>query len=124
MEADGPTTLNPEGLIPLAPFARPMGFHLPVFTSPTTWEAIVRHGPYAALSALGTAVENALSAVGSVRADRASIDFKWWVPNGDVTKKATKVRLRATLYQSEDQNIWILLAPTPERSRPGVSLAS
>lgn len=124
MEALGPTTLNPDGLIPLAPFARPMGLHLPVFTSPTTWERIVRHGPYAALSALGTAVENALSAVGSVRADRASIDFKWWVPNEDATKRATKVRLRATLYQSEDRNIWILLAPTPERFRLGVSLAS
>src|SRR5687767_14830074 len=100
MEAHGPTTLSADGLIPLAPFARPMGFHLPVFTSPATWEAIVRHGPYAAISALGSAVENAVNAVGSVRADRASIDFKWWVPNQDATKKAAKVRLRATLYQS------------------------
>lgn len=124
MQSEGPQVLCSAGLIPLAPFARPMGFHLPVFTSPTTWEDIVRHGPYAALSALGTAVENALNSVGSVRADRASIDFKWWVPNTDVSKKAKKVRLRATLYQSEDQNIWILLAPAHERSRPGVSLVS
>jgi hypothetical protein len=124
MEAHGPKTLNPDGLIPLAPFARPMGFHLPVFTSPATWKTIVRHGPYAALSALGTAVENALSAVGSVRADRASIDFKWWAPNEGAEQKAKKVRLRATLYQTEDRNIWILLAPAPERFRPGVSRAS
>ena len=124
MKVDGPAILSPDGLIPLAPFARPMGVHVPVFTAPTTWEQIVRHGPYAALSALGTAVENALSAVGSVRADRASIDFKWWVPNEDGAQKAKKVRLRATLYQSEDQNIWILLAPAPQRLLPGVSLAS
>jgi hypothetical protein len=124
MQVDRPQVLSPDGLIPLAPFARPMGIHLPVFTSQMTWEEIVRHSPYAALSALGTAVENALNSAGSLRADRASIDFKWWVPNEDVAKKARKVHLRATLYQSEAQNIWILLAPAPERLRPGVSLAS
>ena len=123
MQRDAPKLLEPAGLIPLAPFALSLGFTLPVFTAQETWDDTLRHGPHAALTALGTAVENALNCVGSARADRAAIDFKWWQPGEEATGKERKVRLRATLYLSKEQGIWILLAPAPERLRPGVSRA-
>ena len=124
MQRDAPELLEPVGLIPLAPFARSLGYTFPVFTSQETWDGAVRYGPHSALTTLGTAVENALNSVGSARADRAAIDFKWWQPSDEGAGKERKVRLRATLYLSKEQGIWILLAPAPERFRPGVSRAS
>lgn len=121
----GPEILEPTDLIPLTPFSRSAEIRLPVFTSQSCWEEVVRHGPFALVMELNKAIENALNQVGSRRADYAYIDFKFYKPLDDEGKRTEKVRMRAKLYLSQEtEQIWISLSKAPEQSVRGVSLAS
>lgn len=119
MSSSGPRIGDPVELIPLAPFARPMGVHMPVFVAADVWEDVVRHSPYDLCGELSKAIGNALSAVGSDRADRDHISFKYWVPSE--TGKSRRVRLSAHAMLSEENGPWIQLKIDRQPLLHGVS---
>src|SRR5689334_3751034 len=115
----GPPVLDTDGLIPLMPFSKSMGFELPLFTTHHVWEEYARHGPYSLCSKLIRVVDHALA---GHKADKPHVDFVWHYDKEE-GGKAKKVRLRVVLHVTAEGNPWVMLnlGPVPIRLMRGRS---
>lgn len=110
--SDGPAVLDPKDLIPLKPFSRDAA--MPIFTSQEDWEGIVRKDPYVILEKMMNAIDGALK---TARADVGHIDFRVWAYEKMEGERKKRVRLRASLYITEEGQPWIHLSRSPQRMR-------